>query len=36
MKRTLIKNLGENIRKEVLVKGWVDIRRDHEIGRAHV
>ena len=29
MKRTLIKNLGENIRKEVLVKGWVDIRRDH-------
>ncbi|MSR73070.1 aspartate--tRNA ligase [Candidatus Parcubacteria bacterium] len=29
MERTLIKNLADNIGKEVLIKGWVDIRRDH-------
>ncbi len=26
--RTLIKDLGDNIEKEVVVKGWVDVRRD--------
>jgi len=29
MERTLIKNLKENIGKEVVVKGWIDVRRDH-------
>jgi aspartyl-tRNA synthetase len=27
--RTLTKNLKENTGKEVVVKGWVDVRRDH-------
>ena len=29
MQRTLIKDAAQNIGKEVLLKGWVDIRRDH-------
>ncbi len=29
MERTLIKNLRENVGREVLIKGWVDVRRDH-------
>ena len=28
MHRTLIKNVSENVGKEVLVKGWIDVRRD--------
>lgn len=28
MKRTYIKDLGQNIGKEVVIKGWVDVRRD--------
>ncbi|MCX6712769.1 MAG: aspartate--tRNA ligase [Candidatus Vogelbacteria bacterium] len=29
MERTLIKDLGEKIGQEVVIKGWVDVRRDH-------
>ncbi len=29
MKRILIKNLKENIGKEIAISGWVNIRRDH-------
>ena len=29
MERTYIKDLKDSIDKEVLIKGWVDIRRDH-------
>jgi aspartyl-tRNA synthetase len=29
MERTYIRDLKNNIGKEILVKGWVDIRRDH-------
>lgn len=29
MERTLIKDLKEHAGKEVLIKGWVDVRRDH-------
>ncbi len=29
MERTYIKDLKDSIGKEVLIKGWVDIRRDH-------
>ncbi len=29
MKRTYIKNLKNNIGKEVTIAGWVDVRRDH-------
>lgn len=29
MNRTIIKDLKEHIDEEVLIKGWVDIRRDH-------
>jgi len=29
MERTLIKNLKENVGKEVRLDGWVDVRRDH-------
>jgi len=29
MERTLIKNLKDQINSEVLIKGWVDVRRDH-------
>lgn len=29
MKRTYIKDLKDNLEKEVLIKGWVDVRRDH-------
>lgn len=29
MERTYIKDLSECIGKEVLIKGWVDVRRDH-------
>ncbi|MEK7604535.1 MAG: aspartate--tRNA(Asn) ligase [Patescibacteria group bacterium] len=29
MKRTLIGELGQNVGKEVMISGWVDVRRDH-------
>lgn len=29
MERTYIKDLKENIGKEALIKGWIDVRRDH-------
>jgi len=29
MERTLIKDLKEKVGQEVLIKGWVDVRRDH-------
>lgn len=29
MNRTYIKNLKEEVGKEVVIKGWVDVRRDH-------
>ncbi len=29
MKRTYIKDLPEQVGQEVLIKGWVDVRRDH-------
>jgi len=29
MERTLIKNLGGKVGKEVSISGWVDVRRDH-------
>ncbi len=28
MKRTYIKDLGQNVGQEVVIKGWVDVRRD--------
>lgn len=28
MQRTYVKDLGEHVGKEVLIKGWVDVRRD--------
>ncbi len=28
MQRTYIKNLKESVGKEVVIKGWIDIRRD--------
>jgi aspartyl-tRNA synthetase len=29
MERTYIKDLKANIGKEVIIKGWIDVRRDH-------